>query len=183
MTPVIEVSRILGTDSGMFAVWVPEGFAEVDDYDSWEEELLEDEDIQRHIQAGAFVPVNIGSDGAFSFTLRIGTGDVVARLTEREERHLLVSSDPYLLVSQGRVAMTAIEDVDRKPKKKARVDLDRGEYAVVVHLVDWQAEPGATRPDGEPSESALSDFVVLVNKASSSGQYRTAVETFEAPDE
>jgi len=57
--------RVFATDSGMVAVWQPEQFHGIVDYDTWERELLEDADISRHIQNGAFVPLNVHADGAY----------------------------------------------------------------------------------------------------------------------
>ncbi|KUN65061.1 hypothetical protein AQJ46_28560 [Streptomyces canus] len=35
------------------------------DYDTWDPQLGEDEDVERHIRTGSLVPINIRSDGAF----------------------------------------------------------------------------------------------------------------------
>jgi hypothetical protein len=60
--------------------------------------------------------------------------------------------------------------------------LDAGRYAAVVHLVDWQAEPGSRGSDGNPSESALPDFIVEIFSGLPDGyEYRTKVETFGRP--
>jgi hypothetical protein len=88
----IEGSCILSTDSGMHVLWAPAPFANVHDYDTWDNELGEDADIQRHVVAGNLVPINIGSDGAFAFVVRVGAGSEPARLSERETQYLTVSS-------------------------------------------------------------------------------------------
>jgi len=73
------------TDSGMVAVWQPEQFHGIVDYDTWERELLEDADISRHIQNGAFVPLNVHADGAYECAIRAGSAETPATLfwTER----------------------------------------------------------------------------------------------------
>ena len=40
---------MMATDAGMFGLWAPAAFGDIVDYDTWESELLEDEDIVRHI--------------------------------------------------------------------------------------------------------------------------------------
>ncbi|WP_432753981.1 hypothetical protein ACE1OA_34540 [Streptomyces sp. JL2001] len=58
-----------------------------------------------------------------------------------------------------------------------------GRYAVVVHLIDWQAESGSQDEAGRPVPGALPDFVVLINPAQPGLEtLRTAVHTFEAPN-
>jgi homoserine dehydrogenase len=72
----------------MLCVWSQPAFAEIHDYDSWEPELCEDEDIIRHIQAGHFVPINIGSDGVSEVELRVGSAGERAVITDRESKYL-----------------------------------------------------------------------------------------------
>jgi hypothetical protein len=96
----IEIKAVVKTSSGMLALWDAEPFAGVVDYDTWEAELCLDEDIQSRVLAGDLVPINIESDGAFEVLVRYGSEPV---LTEREIEHLVVSSEPYLLVSSGDV--------------------------------------------------------------------------------
>lgn len=62
---VTETSLIAATDAGMHALWNPSRFTGITDYETWEDALLEEEDITQRIQAGELVPINIGSDGAF----------------------------------------------------------------------------------------------------------------------
>jgi hypothetical protein len=63
----------VATDAGMLVLWDPQRFEAVVDDDTWEDELLDDEDIVRHIQAGALVPLNVGGDVTFSVLVRSGT--------------------------------------------------------------------------------------------------------------
>ncbi|MFF5974027.1 hypothetical protein ACFY7C_21115 [Streptomyces sp. NPDC012769] len=168
----------------MLVLWDPQSFEDVVDYDTWEEELLEDEDIVRHIQAGSLVALNVGGDGAFAVLVRSGTVAAPAALTEREAAHQLVASRPYLFVSRGRALVGGIEHVS--PDVSEGVIEHRmpdGRYAVVVHLIDWQAEAGSQDTAGRPVPGALPDFVVLINPAQPGQRaFRTAVNTFEAPN-
>ncbi|MFF1964683.1 hypothetical protein ACFVW5_13915 [Streptomyces sp. NPDC058232] len=47
-------------------------------------------------------------------------------------------------------------------------------------MIAWEDEPGSVNGDGTPSETALSDFVVLINPAASEQDtFRSAAETFD----
>ncbi|MFI0088292.1 hypothetical protein [Streptomyces bobili] len=168
----------------MLVLWDPQRFQAVVDDATWEEELLEDEDIAGHIQAGRLVPLNVGSDGAFGVLVRAGTAAAPAMLTGRETAHRLVASQPYLFVSRGRALVSGIEHVSANvPDGALEHRVPAGHCTVVVHLIDWQAEAGSQDKDGQPLPGALPDFVVLINPAQpGQGTFRTAVNTFDAPD-
>lgn len=177
-----EKACVLTTDAGMLALWSPAAFAGVHDYDSWEAELLDDDDIARHISAAALVPVNIGSDGAYQVLVRAGGAGEAARLTEREETYRQASSEPYLFASQGQAYVSGIEYVEAAPREDwtQAVEAPEGRYAITVHLIDWGAEPGALTEEGEPGENALPDFVVLMNPAGADQDaFRTDLATFD----
>jgi hypothetical protein len=55
-----EVSHAVATSAGMCALWQPETFAHVTDQDTWEDEVAEDAALVRHMERGAFVPLNAG---------------------------------------------------------------------------------------------------------------------------
>ncbi|WP_433668374.1 hypothetical protein ACQP06_31140 [Nocardia sp. CA-136227] len=171
------------TGSGMLALWDPAAFTHVVDYDSWEVELLDDEPVVEHIRAGRLVPLNILSDGRFGVLVRQGAA---GELTERERQYAQNSSEPYLFVSTGVANISGIEEVgsfdeeestvaDMKPTE---IDLPAGSYAVTVHLLDWEAEPGATDDKGDATPTALPDFVVLIAPADG-GSFRADIETFD----
>lgn len=171
-----ESSHVMETSAGLCGLWQPERFAGVDELDTWEDEVADDAALVRHIEAGAFVPLNVGGDGSFQAIVREGG------LTDREDQYRLVSSDPYLLVSYGVVHLGGLENVGPYIGDSHAMPLADGRYSARVHLIDWKAEPGAVSEDGEPTGKALPDFVVEVNsEPSPSPRYRTAVETFERP--
>jgi hypothetical protein len=173
----VEIRAVVGSDSGMLALWDAEPFIGIVDYESWEEELCLDDDIQRHVKAGNLVPINIGSDGAFQVLVRYGT---MPTLTDREIEHLVVSSDPYLLVSSGEVRLSGVEHVGAVDAVELTVG--EGEHEVVLHIIDWHAEPGSTTEDGKPSPHALPDFVALVSPVTEDGgPYRDEIVTFAPP--
>jgi hypothetical protein len=175
-----EVSYAVATSAGMCALWQPEHFAHVTDLDSWEDEVAEDSALIRHMESGAFVPLNVGGDGAFQITVRGGSGNV--ELSDREASYVLVSSQPYLLDSRGAVALGGLESVGGAMRQDAiDIPVEEGRYSVTVYLLDWKAEPGSLATEGNPSVSALPDFLVELKEAPAPGGYRTKVNTFDRP--
>jgi hypothetical protein len=177
----LNVSRAVATDAGLFGIWRTSAFAHVNELDQWEDEVAEDSALSRHIADGAFVPINIGGGGAFQVAVR-GV-DSPGHLSEREREHLLVSSEPYLLIADGELELGGLEGVGNySGVETVGISLDDGRYAVVVHLLDWQAEPGSRGRDGKPSPDALPDFIVeICVDAPEGSEYRTKVDTFERP--
>ncbi|WP_406172752.1 hypothetical protein [Streptomyces sp. NBC_00996] len=173
------MTETVGTSAGMFALWRLSRFASVTDLDDWEDEVADDESLGEAVQEGALVPINIGGDGAYQFTVR-GVS-ALGGLTQREARYRLVSSQPYLLVSDGLVGLGGLEAVgEYTGADRLRIPLDPGRYEVQVHLIDWKAEPGALAADGRPTKDALGDFVVeICREAPETGLgYRQSLETF-----
>jgi hypothetical protein len=176
----MEIAGVMATDAGMGALWAPDSFAAVVDYLAWESELLDDRDIARHIAEGAFVPVNVGGDGAFQVVARVGDPSVRAQLTERERGYTLVASEPYLLITVGDAVISGIEHVEAEARSGLRVPLSAGRWTVTIFLIDWAAEPGQTDDAGGPAVTALPDFVILINpEDEAERKYRTKVQTFE----
>jgi hypothetical protein len=178
---ITETTLTAATDAGMHALWNPSRFTDITDYKTWEDALLEDDDITRRIQAGELVPVNIRSDGAFQFLIRVGTPGQAPALTSRERAHLLASSQPYLYLSDGAACLTGLERICADPGQgTAALTVPVGPNAVTVHLIDWPAEPGARDRQGKPASGALPDFVVLISPAETTRtRYRTRLETFD----
>jgi hypothetical protein len=175
-----EYSADIATGAGMLGLWDPASFREIVDYETWESALLEDQQIAGHISAGALVPVNIGGDGAFHVTARIGSTTAPAHLNEREARYQLVTSSPYRFLSAGTAVISGIEHIGAGADAGLTVELPAGHWLVAVALIDWQAEPGSRDGDGRPSTRALPDFILLINPADGAHvQFRTAVQTFD----
>lgn len=178
----MELTAALGTDAGLFGLWSPPAFGSIVDYDSWEAALLEDDDIVGHIRAGVFVPINIGGDGAFQFLARVGSPAEPARLTEREQKYVVVVSEPYLFVAIGGAVVSGIEHVGAEPAAGLRIPLPAGRWQVAVALIDWGAEPGQRDSEGKPKPGALPDFTLLINaELGTVDEYRTRVDTFDRP--
>lgn len=181
---MFEVTGPVATDAGMQVLWNPERFASVVDYDSWEDSLLEDEDILQHVLAGMLVPINLG-DSAFQFVVRVGDSDQTADLTERERARLLVTSDPYLITSAGVLYLSGLEDVSGDSDEEVlHVAAPAGRYAVTVNLIDWESEQGSRTPTGDPSPNALPDFVLLLNRTTwPEPAFRQSLQTLPPPPE
>ncbi|WP_436533938.1 hypothetical protein [Actinoplanes sp. HUAS TT8] len=175
----MEFSDTVVTAAGMFGLWSPPAFRGVVDYGTWEAELLEDEDISRHIRDGVFVPINLHSDGAFTFLVRIGSEALPAELTDREREYLVVSSAPYLFVATDGAILSGIEHAGAVAGPHLHVPLPAGRWEVGVFLLDWTAEPGMQNSHGDPLPGSLPDFTLLVNAERAGAGYRTAVDTFD----
>ena len=176
----MEVSGVMATDAGMGAVWVPGSFDGIVDYDTWESELLQDGDIAQHITRGALVPVNIGGDGAFQVVARTGDSSAPAQLSDRARKFVAVTSEPYLLITNGDAVISGIEHVAAEPNDGMRVPLPAGRWSVTIYLIDWEAEPGQADDAGRPAPTALPDFTILINPEDQADrEYRTQVQTFE----
>jgi hypothetical protein len=176
-----RLRNILKTDSGMFGIWDENYFYDVIDYDSWEQELLEDNNICNRIKLGHLVPININSDGAFEFEIRVGDD---AELNVREKKYTLVSSEPYLFRSQGKLNISGIEFIEKDPDESVgSLVIPSGSYQVYIHLIDWEDEPNSKESDGKPLKDALPDFLVLLKNysESSSDIFRTKIESFDTP--
>ena len=168
----------------MLALWDPGQFSNVVDYTTWEPELCEAEDIERHIRAGSLVPINIQYDGCWGVVIRVGSASEPAQLTARETTYRLISSHPYLFRSTGRLCLSGIEAVSGEPwPNTLEVELPERHYQVVIHLIAWEDEPGSTNKDGTASETALPDFVALINPSTANrDDFRSAIVTFDRPD-
>lgn len=177
----LNVSRAVATSAGLFGIWSVSTFAHVDELEQWEDEVAADDSLLGHISAGAFVPINVGGNGAFQIAVR-GV-ESPGNLSERERSYLLVSSDPYLLVSDGVLELGGLEDVGNfTGAEKLQIPLDAGRYGAVVHLVDWESEPGGLGNDGKPSTDALPDFIVEIFSDHVEGPaYRVNIDTFDRP--
>lgn len=163
MTSLTEVAGVVHTDAGATALWNAPAFAAITAYDSWERELLEDEDLDRHIAAGHLVPITRGSDGVFNIVARVGNAATRAQLTDRENQFCLVATQTYPFEATGTVLLSGIEFVEGNSTSAFRVPLETGKWDVVVNLIEWDAERGARGADGKPVASALPDFVLLIN--------------------
>jgi hypothetical protein len=176
----MEITGVMATDAGMGALWAVGSFDGVVDYDTWESELLEDEDIARHIASGALIPLNIGGDGAFQVLARVGEASAPAQLTERERTYVVVASEPYLLITDGDALISGLEHVGAEADDGLRVPLRAGRWSVTISLIDWKAEPGQADDAGRPAPTALPDFVILMDPEGGAGRgYRKEVQTFD----
>lgn len=164
-----EVRGLVTTDAGMQVLWHRKPFEHVVDYESWEDALLEDEDIAEHIRAGAVVPIWAHSDGVFECVVRWGEN---AALTEAEESHVVVRSEPYLLISETDVRVGGLEHVTGVAAEDEgfAVPLPPGRWDVITHVID-----GAAHDEDI-------DFIVLI-RPGGGGHHRTEVRPYDRPDQ
>lgn len=170
----------LMTDSGMFGVWNYQSFSHIVDYDTWDPELCEDEDILKQISGGKFVPIDLG-DGVASVDVRIDSPNT---MNSREKEYLLVPSKPYKLRTSGKVCVSGIEYIGKDPSATQTLtfDVEAGEYTVYVNLIDWNQEPEAMDAEGNPTENALPDVIVFITKEKPKEVFRCDLETFRKED-
>jgi hypothetical protein len=165
----------------MFALWEKSAFHDVTDYETWESRLLEDSDIENEIAAGRLVPINIHGDSVSEIEVRVGTQAAQASLSERESRHITVSTPaPYFLHAKTTLYFGGIEHVAADPPPETgSLAIEPGDYQVQVHLIDWQQEPDMVNPDGSPKLGALPDFIVVLNPVGNQRPSRVSVNTFD----
>lgn len=180
----MDVTAVLATSAGSWAVWQPESFLAVHDYSTWSAALEDDDDRRRWVGAGALVPISLGFDGAFRFDVR--TGDAAtAVLSPRERAYHVVGSEPYLLISHGSACISGVEAVgaDGGLPDVLRLALPAGRWAATVHMIAWDDEPGSRDRRGRPTSRALADVVVLLNRErDGTTHYRRSPETFDRSD-
>lgn len=161
-----EARGLVATDAGMQVLWHRKPFSHVVDHDTWDEELLEDGGMMRHIEEGSMVPLSTGMDGAWKFIVRWGEETA---LTDAERQHVVVRSEPYLLVSETDVRVSGIEHITgiAEHDEGFAVALPPGRWSVTTHIIDADAL-------GEPL-----DFVVLITPSTGQERYRTSEQPFE----
>ena len=121
------------------------------------------------------------SDFVAEIKVRVGTAGPKA-LSTRERKYLIVSSEPYRFVSNGRIAAGGLEHVSGEVSEPARsMVLPVGEWSAEIHLVEWDKEPGAKTRSGKPSAKSLPDYVVILSPASPKSRFRTSLQTFPRP--
>jgi len=139
------------TGSGWCCVWDRDAFNNVACYETWEAELLMDEDIRRHLRAGDLVPINDFSDGTYDIEVHIGSPQVPAVLTNEERAMVTRTSGAYRFTSAGRLCLSGVEFVQYPvPVDIPTLEIPPGQYAAVVH------DTGQSEP--------LANFIVLINQ-------------------
>jgi hypothetical protein len=174
------INQVIATDSGMFAIWDADSFETIIDYDSWAEKLENDREILEHIDLGVFVPINIQSDGAFQFVVRLGDADEKEQLSSREQKYVVVASEPYLLDVKSEIYISGIESIGNpKPPENLKIPAQENRHSVVIYMLDWEKDKADSNPQDVESFELLPDFVVLINLENIHTDYRKKIITFE----
>ena len=131
----------------LLALWSGAAFEAVHSYEDWEDRV--NERLDDAIALGEMVPVGIQGDGAFAVRVAAAPGG----LTDREQQFTVVTSDPYLLVTDGPTFLTGVESVGDRDSAPLALELGPGRYSVRVSLVAWDDEPETLvtvtiRPEG-----------------------------------
>lgn len=168
--------KTVATDAGMLALWRESAFDGIDGYKAWESRV--EDRLGEAIRSGELVPIGIQGDGAFGVRIAVAPDQA----SDREARHTVVTSEPYLLVSDGgTIHLSGIEAVGDEASPPVTVTLPAGRYAVRVSLVAWDEEPGVRGPDGRPTAQALPDFLVMIEPSEGSETFRQVEATFDPP--
>lgn len=159
--------RTLCLSQGAFcALWDPSHFPMVVDAETWQAELGTEAGMLGHVVGGFLVPLRTNCPGVYDVEVRVNWSGHRVELQERERSKVAASSGTFLFRSSGRVCFGGIEFLECVPGSEAgTLDIQPGDYECRIHLLDWQAEPGALDSDGLKSSEALPDFVVLLNAA------------------
>jgi hypothetical protein len=95
-----------------------------------------------------------------------------------------VTSDPYLLVSDGgSIVLSGIEAVGVGNGRALSLTLPEGRYAVRASIIAWDEEPGARGSDGLPTQRALPDFLIAIDRSSDTEDFRINEITFDPPQQ
>lgn len=167
------------TEIGLCALWDSQSFPMVYDYRSWEAEVGTAPAMQRHLAGGFLVPILVNCPGVFDFEVRVNwTGEPVG-LDEREAALVAASSEAYLFRSSGRVCFGGLEYLDCVASSEAgALEIDPGDYECRIHLLAWNEEADCLTEDGRKSNTALPDFVVLLDRAGPSFRGSMSLQTF-----
>ena len=152
--------KTLLTNSGMWILWDYSSYSYIDSYDDWSDVFEEEEDIVKAIERKKIVPINIGSDGVFDFSVKLNE-----ELTEREKKYLLVSSKNYVINSSGKLMLSGIEYIDGAIKENNYISIEtsKGYHRVRINLIDWKKEPASLDENNLPSKDSLPDFIIEID--------------------
>jgi hypothetical protein len=171
----MKMRKSLSTGSGMWGVWNYEFYRKIKNFDDWSSYFEEDSDIAAQIKNKKFVPINVNSDGIFEFAVKYAE-----KPDERESKYLLASSKPYIIENSGVLKVSGIEfiEADVRDDKCITIEIPKGTYSVIIHLIDWKAEPNALDEKGLPTDKALPDFIIEINSAGTNMEGNAALKTF-----
>jgi hypothetical protein len=179
--PTTGVYRgVVVSRSGLYALWAPQPARPWRDFAAWQQDPVANGELRWLVRGGAVVPIHAHVSGAFAFTVRVGTPAEPAQLSMREDECRALISEPYRVVTDGRLVLSGVEQVQTvSPKESLFLVVAPGTYAVTIHLIDVDLDPRSRTEDGRLSDDALPDFVLTVRKAIDADEFRYQLETFD----
>lgn len=170
--------KTLSTNSGMWALWDYLTYNYINDYGDWAEAFEEEEDLVRAIEKKSFVPININSDGAFDFVVKVNEN-----LNDREKKYLLVTSKNYVIDSSGKLILSGIEFINGEIKEKNYISIEtpKGFHNVRINLIDWKKEPHSLDENNMPTKDSLPDFIIeidIIEPSIINNEFSKSLKTF-----
>lgn len=167
------------TEIGLCGLWDSGSFPMVYDYRTWEAEVGTEPAMLRHMAGGFLVPLVVNCPGVFDFEVRVSWAGERLGLDEREEALVAASSDSYLFRSSGRVCFGGLEYLDCVASSEAgALEIEPGDYECRIFLLAWNEEPDCLTEGGRKSNSALPDFLVLLDRAGPAFRGSMSLQTF-----
>ena len=176
-----EEKQVLDTNSDMWCIWNPILGDGVNSYEDWENKFYQQQNIIDYIENKVFVPINIGSSGAFEFTIKVGSN---ALLSQREKNNIIVESHTFWIRATEKLIISGVEYIEQDINNRhaCEIDVEDGIYKVNIYLLDWKKESDMVDEKGFPKDGALSDFVILLNKTEDIvNENIKTVQTFPPP--
>ena len=174
---IMKFKKVLDTRSDMWCVWNPEIGKGINSYDEWEDKFYEDINLIEFIKKQLFVPININRSGSFEFSVRINDSN---NLTPREKNCFIISSNNYLIKSDGKLYISGIEYIEETVNDIHVLEIksNTGIYNIRIDLIDWKKETENINLDGTSKENALSDFLIHINLSNENNDGCSSLNTF-----
>lgn len=175
------ITGVVGTVAGMHVLWTPTPARRWRDLASWPRDPAARSELRWMVRSAVMVPIHLQVSGAFAFAVRVGSQDVPAQLTDREDKCRALISAPYRLrTPSGRLFLSGVERLQTmQPVESLRLDVRPGDYAVTIHLIDVDLDPQSKAADGSWRPDALPDFVLTLQPVTAPIDFRDELETFD----
>jgi len=164
----------------MYVLWPRQPPRAWRDFAAWQRDPAANSELRWLVRNGGAVPIHAHVTGAFAFLVRVQTRITPAQLSPREDECRALISEPYRLITDGRLYLSGVEQLHTEaPQESLVLDIAPGAYAVTVHLIDVDKDPQARTTDGRLRPDALPDFVLTVRPAADEDEFRSQLGTFD----